>query len=459
MMWYDLVQEQRFGQMPAEELIELHEQGVLNAEDLVWREGMPEWRPMIQVPEFTQLFMVMPDLGDDDDDDDEGATLMLGPEEGLEWSALLEVPDSGQNLIPPRPAQSKPPAAPKPPKPQTPQSSFPPEGEDSPDVSMRGDPTGGPEAREKGLAPAPRRGSRNAQFSPPSPPPLNLAPEKIPLDELEFIELPEVEEKSPDISIPALEAPPVLGEGEFNNFQEERGGGVKTFMMGFLLLLLGGGVAAGILFLRSREGEVSEHHLTILRDDAAQIPARIDPQDSSPIPARSDATIQQVDKNLVAEAIIDAQPAPMPTPDSALPVAPDAAPPVIPDMRLSKIVDAEPPTPPPDVSFKKPTPRPRKIKKPLKKLPSTLSRSDISKVLTSNKALLERCLKLQPKFKGRTIFVQVTIKRDGSIARARVTTANARKGELGRCVSGQVKSYRFPAFSGDPMRIPLPIKF
>ena len=62
----------------------------------------------------------------------------------------------------------------------------------------------------------------------------------------------------------------------------------------------------------------------------------------------------------------------------------------------------------------------------------------------------------QPDAKG-TITVQVVINRDGSVGRAKVATAKLRNTPAAACVEQQVKGYKFKAFSGDPMRLNLPL--
>ncbi|MCA9559439.1 MAG: DUF4339 domain-containing protein, partial [Myxococcales bacterium] len=99
-MWYALVQNEQLGPMPLGELLQLLSQEVVNAETLVWQEGMGSWMPLADNDEFAHLFegvertvamspeqaMAQAGFGgdddfDDDDDDDDGATVMLMPAE------------------------------------------------------------------------------------------------------------------------------------------------------------------------------------------------------------------------------------------------------------------------------------------------------------------------------------------------------------------------------------------
>jgi hypothetical protein len=86
-MWYALLQNEQLGPMPAAELAELFEQGVLTLETLVWQDGMPEWVPLGRAPGFILANEERPvSLFDyanegDDEGDDENATLMIGAQQ------------------------------------------------------------------------------------------------------------------------------------------------------------------------------------------------------------------------------------------------------------------------------------------------------------------------------------------------------------------------------------------
>lgn len=48
--WYYLIDGEQIGPVPAADLKELADSGVLQPSDLVWKDGMPDWKPAAQVP-------------------------------------------------------------------------------------------------------------------------------------------------------------------------------------------------------------------------------------------------------------------------------------------------------------------------------------------------------------------------------------------------------------------------
>lgn len=52
-MWYYYQNGQQVGPVPVDTIRGLAAQGQLRADDLVWREGMPQWSPLRQVPELS----------------------------------------------------------------------------------------------------------------------------------------------------------------------------------------------------------------------------------------------------------------------------------------------------------------------------------------------------------------------------------------------------------------------
>ena len=92
------------------------------------------------------------------------------------------------------------------------------------------------------------------------------------------------------------------------------------------------------------------------------------------------------------------------------------------------------------------------------KRPLTLSRQKIMKVLRKNQKRLSQCVSADPSLKGQLVSVAIQIKRDGRVGRARIASSRARGTQAGACIEGQVRTYRFPRFRGDPMSITLPIQ-
>lgn len=75
-------------------------------------------------------------------------------------------------------------------------------------------------------------------------------------------------------------------------------------------------------------------------------------------------------------------------------------------------------------------------------------------VLRANAPKLKQCA---GEAKG-VVTVSVHIKGDGRVGSARVATGKFRGTETGKCIEAQVRAYRFKPFSGDPMRVNLPLK-
>ncbi|MCA9072810.1 MAG: DUF4339 domain-containing protein [Planctomycetaceae bacterium] len=48
--WYYLIDGEQLGPIPAADLKELADSGVLQPSDLVWKDGMPDWKPAGQIP-------------------------------------------------------------------------------------------------------------------------------------------------------------------------------------------------------------------------------------------------------------------------------------------------------------------------------------------------------------------------------------------------------------------------
>jgi hypothetical protein len=86
----------------------------------------------------------------------------------------------------------------------------------------------------------------------------------------------------------------------------------------------------------------------------------------------------------------------------------------------------------------------------------TLSRNDLLGVIKANEAGYKACGAQAPDLKG-MLSVSVTIERDGSVSAAQVATAKFRDSPVGPCVEGKVRGFKFPKFSGDPMKVQLPL--
>lgn len=87
----------------------------------------------------------------------------------------------------------------------------------------------------------------------------------------------------------------------------------------------------------------------------------------------------------------------------------------------------------------------------------TLRRDDLEKVLKKSRSSFQNCLKSDQDLSG-TVNVMVVIERSGVVSSAHPTSSKLRKSPANNCVISVVKSLKFPAYSGDMLRVPLPIK-
>ncbi len=69
--WYYLIDSEQVGPVEAVRLKELADSGFLKPTDLVWREGMPDWKPASQMKNLFPPDSPRPRRLDDDDYDDE----------------------------------------------------------------------------------------------------------------------------------------------------------------------------------------------------------------------------------------------------------------------------------------------------------------------------------------------------------------------------------------------------
>ncbi|MCB9548641.1 MAG: AgmX/PglI C-terminal domain-containing protein [Myxococcales bacterium] len=74
--------------------------------------------------------------------------------------------------------------------------------------------------------------------------------------------------------------------------------------------------------------------------------------------------------------------------------------------------------------------------------------------MKQNAGKIRGCKAQDPTASG-TVMVSLVIEKSGQVGQA--TASGPYKGKpVGDCVEQQVKSFRFPAFSGEPMRINMP---
>ncbi|MCB9548550.1 MAG: DUF4339 domain-containing protein [Myxococcales bacterium] len=425
-MWYALVQDEQLGPMPDSELVELYLKGVVADQTLVWNANLPDWKPFSEVPDLMEL------AGGEEleaEEEGDGATIMMADD--ANWAALL--------------AQGRPPVQ----------------------VS-RSQPL--PDARSSISMVAPRDVPTSERLQPPA----GLGPQQAPVGRSGMFQAVQEPARPAPPPEPAPEPEDLGGFGGFGGFDdapappvdlgdlplEEPGrtaapgftsaaltpppkGGRTGLVIALVVLVVGGLGAAGTVWY--------------LRQGA--------------VPARADAGV-------AAAMAPDAEPVVVPSPDAALPPPDAAAPPpvdaAVPDAATDAMVFAllEVPDPrrrrprrPPAPASRAPAarapaaaPRTQAPKPPpAGDLPRQLGRQDMLDVIQANAGRLKSCADADPNAKG-TFTVAVTINRTGAVQQAKVVTARLRGSAATACIEGQIKSYKFKPFAGDPMRLQIPFK-
>ncbi|MCA9542183.1 MAG: AgmX/PglI C-terminal domain-containing protein, partial [Myxococcales bacterium] len=86
-------------------------------------------------------------------------------------------------------------------------------------------------------------------------------------------------------------------------------------------------------------------------------------------------------------------------------------------------------------------------------LPEKLTRQQILTVVKRNARSIQTCKEGDA---SGNVMVEMVIGRDGAVSSAKTTTAKFAGTPVGSCVEGKVRTFRFPQFRGDPMRIQIP---
>lgn len=91
-------------------------------------------------------------------------------------------------------------------------------------------------------------------------------------------------------------------------------------------------------------------------------------------------------------------------------------------------------------------------------LPTQLHKDDILGVVRARFADLHACLEAVERDAPGQMIAFLVIERDGRVSRAEVREGSGHP-DADACVRDQVRSFRFPRFSGEPMQIHIPIRF
>ena len=416
-MWYALIDDAQVGPLGLSAFLELHSKGQLPPGTLVWKDGMGDWLPFETVPELAGAISISGGFGGGDDDEEggseEGATMMMAAEEGASWASFLnELADkTGLGAAVAVPV-TRPPARPAPSPPA-------PVREESPVGAPR------PSAeRRVVLAPPP---------PPPPPEPAMTGPRKG--MEIDFGELVSEDEVEEEEEPPALPDPPDVAPP---------GRRTPLWMWLVLLPLLGAG-GAGIVML-VQQAKAPE-------PPAVSAPA-LEPVtvslSSPPVVTTLAAPVAATLAAPVSVALTAPASGSNPSVASAPPKTPATTPPTAPPKADPVPSRSTPPgpRPPPPVATGSPGAPAGATK--------TLSRAELVSVLSANQAAIKSCAADQPDSKG-LVTVATAIERDGSVSSAQVTAGRLRGSPVAACIEGKVMGLRFPKFSGDPMRVNLPL--
>ncbi|MFN3202777.1 MAG: GYF domain-containing protein [Bradymonadia bacterium] len=477
-MWYAIVRNQQIGPVSAGAIAELIRVGVADGQTYAWADGMGDWKPLSELPDFIPVLNGEPlrvSDGDAREADEHASTLMMSSDQAQAWAEVLNhLPELASSAAAAQHATAEP----------------------DPDESLAGDDAfadGHTVLEIPGLIPELEHRRQNPPLDaqgtpslsgPPSIPPFDPNPEPAPAPEppppvdapLDLAGPPDLS-APPELQAPAEWAPetvadvPALSPEEQDDEEEDSGGGGKMVLLLVLLVVLGAGGAIGVkMWMASDQGGTPDAALAekpLLADMGAAVVAPVNGlMDAGTVPKPDAAAPAAADAATPAAA--DAGMPDAATPDAAPPAKPDAAPPAKPDASV-KIVKNN--TPPNRRNGGKSPIRRRKGKNtsgtggssgsspikdtpPKNNLPVVLSRNDIQKVMNANKPKLKACA--DPEGPQGSITVQVLIQRSGKVARARVTKSSVRGTPVGKCIEKTVKGIKFPEFSGNPMDIPLP---
>jgi hypothetical protein len=427
-MWYTLVGDDQVGPLDVGGLLELFQQGRIDAETFVWREGMDEWVPFETVPELAQAVLLAQGSGVEELDDgeleaaDEGATLMMIPDDGADIARILESVHAQRT---PLAAAVAAPLVPRVNQPAVTRNST----ASAPTASAQPAPV-------KAAPPLAQAASVHEQPTPAAQP----APRPArPLDALKAP--PEIDFGAMADGLEPEHAAPVPGPSTAAAPAKRR-----PMWIGLLVPLFAGATTFAVKWMmRPTDGptvnapESSAPEVVVTPPaTVAPTPATATPPTVAPTPAT--ATPPTVAPPTVAPPTVAPAPATAAAPPSAT-RAPTRAP--------------TPATRAPAPATRAPAP-PTAAPPPAGGEVRTLSRNDLLGVIKANEGKWKACGAQAPDLKG-LFTVSTTIERDGSVSAAQVVTARFRDSAIGPCVEGKVKAFKFPKFSGDPMKVQLPL--
>ncbi|MSP72308.1 MAG: DUF4339 domain-containing protein [Myxococcales bacterium] len=455
-MWYALIDDTQVGPLGLSAFVELHSKGQLQPGTLVWKDGMGDWLPFETMPELARAISLSGAFRGDDDDEaggsEEAATIMMAADGDASWSSFLnelteKTPLGAAVEVP----VTRPPARPAP----------------SPPAPVR----------EESPVGAPRPSAeRRVVLTPPPPPPPEPAmtgPRKG--MEIDFGALVSEDEVEEEEEPPALPDPPDVAPP---------GRRTPLWLWMLLLPLLGAGGAGIVILVQQAKAPeppvvraqplepvtVSLSSPPVVTTLAAPVAATL----AAPVAATLAAPVAATLAAPVAATLAAPVAATLAAPVAATLAAPVSVAPTVPASGSSPSVASAPPKTPattPPTAPPKADPAPTRSTPPGPRPPppvatgspgapagatKTLSRAELLSVLSANQAAIKSCAADQPDSKG-LVTVATAIERDGSVSSAQVTSGRLRGTPVAACIEDKVMGLRFPKFSGDPMRVNLPL--
>lgn len=479
-MWFALVQEEQLGPMSFEEVIDFYYKDIINAETLLWTDGFEGWCPITHIKEFADLLFqgaVLTTAQKEAQDDSELETSLFQGElppsfvSGSAFGSMDELKDEDLNAE---------------------------------DIAFLEDALGNDHEGEEPSVSSPFA-SRPSQIpNPPTPPPtdsLSLL-DDIPLmslDELIVSAKPDVEDSS-YYKVQQTQVPSLAGQPSLVSRPVKKGGGKLLF------LIFGMGMGGTFFFQDIKEFTTSIIHAHMYAEPTSPPIEKTDPV--PPVIPSSPSGVKLADTSPVKPmvALNTSVSNSTPAPTRLLPSSADqenqvqgdpletnspqqealggtqkSEEDVSEEMVFDEEIEIEFEEMP--TKTKKGTPSQKKVstkqrrrknrrkkrkintKKPQKtktspqtsRLPSQLGRSDIENARNKVLPAIKSCAAKDPKL-GKHLSVVMTIMRTGRLSKVKAVTRSLRESTQKNCIINVIRSMKFPPFSGENMRVTLPIK-
>jgi hypothetical protein len=429
-MWYVLVQEEQLGPMSFQDVLELYYKDMITQDTFVWRDGMVEWLPISMVPEYVEILFkgaILNVPSTNFNQKDSSIPLQSTPLDTQSQNASSHIVESTRHFaFPEELLQLKPTA-------QTTQSN-----QDllisqqSPSPNL--------------ITPIPRQEEIKVNDSA-----LLSVFNQNQADQIKLIEIKPQKSKLPMIlGLIALIS-------------------VVIVMIVIQLQSPTNQSSDANLSIKNEKPNLVNHQAVIVPD--AQIP-QVKPEIVNQEAPNQVANQQVANQQIANNQVIADQSLVIPTIQLDQGIAANPTNPTNPtevnqqddsiDLEIAEINVQDPKTPkknPTHQNTASKVPNPQKTTVPpvATTTKQTLSRGDIDQVVAQNKANVQSCLSQDATLTG-TQTVVIKIQKNGTVSSAQASSPKLRNSPAKSCIEGKVKSFKFPAFNGEPMEIPLPLK-